>query len=175
MPSRSAAVRLRRWLPFAACIGCAMSEARAQPTPPGSARVAGPLPRALAIHLNGRLFLAGVAVRSERGEEVLVAVGPLQRAIDGPALTDGRQPPAPRLRVEGTKLFASASGGCDECPARVTRPVIISGRVRMIEGVPWFPLADLVTAFEGRLQVDAAKSVYGIYAGKCMWCILEPR
>jgi hypothetical protein len=155
-----------------ACIVAAVP-AQAQPTLSGGAAASSS--RTVEVHLNGHPFMQGVAVRSSGDEEILVAVEALQRAIDGPPLASGRKSSAPRLRLEGTKLFAAAAGGCPDCPVRITRAVIVTSRVRVIDGAPWFPLADLVTAFEARLEIDAAKSVYGIYAGTCRWCILEPR
>lgn len=151
------------------------ARAGAQSAASGTSRGEASARRNVAIRLNGRLVATGSDVRSTRGEEILIAVNALRRAIEGDVSTDQGAQPVPRLRVDGKRLFASTVGGCTVCPARVARPVVISVRVRALDGVLWFPLADLVTAFDGRLEVDAARSVYGIHAGKCTWCILEPQ
>lgn len=121
------------------------------------------------VNLNGRKLADATRTAGPRGEEVLIPVAAIQRAVDGDAAATSR------LRVNGRNLAAAATGHCDDCPVRVARPVVVSADVRVIEGVALIPLADLVKAFEGRLEVNAARTVYGIYAGKCTWCILEPR
>lgn len=147
--------------------------ARAQQKPGAAADAA--KSRAVVVQLNGRRFADAVAVNTGGREEVLVPVIALARALDGPSGSIGKASPRARLRLDGHKLFAAAHGGCDRCPARVTRLVVISARVRAVGGAPALPLSDLVAAFEGRLEIDSARTLYGIHAGKCTWCILGPR
>jgi hypothetical protein len=136
--------------------------------------------RAAVVQLNGRHLAEAVVVQTPRGQEVFVPVIALARALDGPAGTIGNAKTAKasgsaRLRLDGNKLFAASHGGCDDCPARVSRLVVISTRVRTSGGSPALPLADLVAAFEGTLEIDSTKTLYAIHAGKCTWCILGPR
>jgi hypothetical protein len=121
------------------------------------------------VNLNGRKLADGIKQQAGNGEVVLVPVEAVARAVDGAGSTTNR------LRVSGRQLLAAAVGRCDSCPVRVARAVVISADVRVVDGVALIPLADLVKAFEGRLEVNAARTVYGIYAGKCTWCILEPQ
>ena len=126
--------------------------------------------RHVEIRLNGRRLLDGIAVRRSDGESVLVPVEALVRSIDG---SSARTPA--RLRVDGSRLWAAAPGGCDSCRVHVARTVLVSGRVRAVEGVAAFPLDDLVAALEGRMERDAAPVFYDIHTGKCTWCILTAR
>ena len=133
-------------------------------------------PRAVEVQLNGRRFAVGLAVASSASsEEVFVPIAALARALDGPSGPIRRPRSSSRLRLDGHRLVAVAHGGCDECHARVTRLFVISARVRAVDGTPALPLTDLVAAFEGRLEVDSARTLYGIHAGQCTWCILGPR
>lgn len=129
--------------------------------------------RAVSIQLNGRWLADGVAIQTGAGEEVLLPVAALARAVDGDA---GLSESSSRLRLDakGSSLFAARVGGCGGCPARVVRTVIVSSRIRSVAGALALPLADLVAAFEGRLEADSARTLFGIHAGKCTWCILEP-
>ena len=128
-------------------------------------------PRRVTITVNGRRVAEGLAVGAggHAGDAVFVPVDAVMRAVDGAS------PAAPHLRLTGATLSAIAEGGCGDCALRVARPVVISSRVRAVERAPAIPLPDLVAALEGRLEADAAGGVYGIFAGKCTWCILEPR
>jgi hypothetical protein len=126
-----------------------------------------PAAEGVRIEMNGRL-LADVAVAE--GDEVLLPVDALVRAVDG-----GRPADASRLRHDGRRLYAAGVGGCSGCLLRVARPVVISERVRTVDGVAVLPLADLVAALEGRLRRHPDTGVHEIFAGKCTWCILEPR
>jgi hypothetical protein len=119
------------------------------------------------IEMNGRL-LADVA--TAEGDEVLLPVDALVRAVDGARPAD-----ASRLRNDGRRLYAAGVGGCDGCLLRVARPVVISERVRIVDGVAVLPLSDLVAALEGRVRRHPDTGVHEIFAGKCTWCILEPR
>lgn len=133
------------------------------------------------IHLNGRPLADGIVVRTARGAEVFVPVIALARALDGPDATIGEARTASvasspaRLRLDRNKLFAASPGGCPGCPARVSRLVVISTRVRTSGGVSALPLEDLVAAFEGSLEIDSTRTRYAIHAGKCTWCILGPQ
>ena len=128
-----------------------------------------PATRRVSVLLNGRKLADGAVIPAAGGEEVFIPVSALARAVDGDHAA------RPRVRVESERLLAIETGACDSCIVRVMRAVVVSQRVRAIEGNQSFPLADLVTAFEGRLEVDGARNTYGIYAGKCTWCILAPR
>ncbi len=121
------------------------------------------------VHLNGELLEGLVAIVSDNGES-LVAVDALIRAIDGE-----QAPGTARIRRDGSRLYAAGVGACDDCPIGVARPVLISKRVRTVDGVPMLPLADLVAALEGRVTRHHATGTWEIFAGKCTWCILEPR
>lgn len=126
--------------------------------------------REVEIRLNGRPLGRGrLVARGDPGEAVYLRVADLTLAVDGPS-------PAAKahLRLRGSFLYALALGGCEGCAVRVNRSVVISSRVREIEGQTHLPLGDLVRAFEGRLEVETAGKVYGIYAGACSWCILAP-
>ena len=129
----------------------------------------GPATAAVVVNLNGRKLADATRQTGSGGEEVLVSIADIMRAVDGAA------PSTSRLRVTGRTLLAAAVGNCDRCTVRVVRPVVMSSDVRVVDGVPLFPLDDLVKAFEGRLEVNAERTVYGIFAGKCTWCILEPQ
>ncbi|NUR32824.1 MAG: hypothetical protein HOQ17_02495 [Gemmatimonadaceae bacterium] len=119
------------------------------------------------IEMNGRL-LADVVVAE--GDEVLVPVDALLRAVDG-----ARPAEVPRLRQEGRRLYAVGVGGCSDCLLRVARPVVISERVRVVDGVALLPLADLAAALEARMRRNPGTGVHEIFAGRCTWCILAPR
>src|SRR5688572_7343692 len=121
------------------------------------------------IQLNGELLEGIVVVAADNGES-LVPVNALIRAIDGDQATGNA-----RIRRDGRRLYAAGVGACDECPLGVARPVLISERVRIVDGVPMLPLADLVAALEGRVTRHHATGMWEIFAGKCTWCILEPR
>jgi hypothetical protein len=121
------------------------------------------------IELNGRP-LADVVVGTDDDGEVMLPVEALIRAVDGT-----RPIEASRLRQDGRRLYAAGVGGCTGCLLRVARPVVISARLRVVDGVGVFPLADLVAALEGRVRRHPATGVHEIFAGKCTWCILEPR
>ena len=121
------------------------------------------------IEMNGML-LAVAVVEGPEGDDVLLPVDALLRAVDG------AQPGEPaRLRREGHRLYAAGVGGCAGCLLRVARPVVISERVRVVDGITVVPLGDLVAALEGRVRRHADPRVREIFAGKCTWCILEPR
>lgn len=126
-------------------------------------------PRSVEVHLNGRALTHGLAFLGVGGEvAVYVPVSGLAQAIGGSAGTWRSW-----LRLEDLSLFAASEGGCVGCPVHIRRPVLISSRLRLIEGEPHLPLPDLVTAFEGRLGVDAPSGIYTIFAGRCTWCVLE--
>jgi hypothetical protein len=145
-------------------------DAPAQVTPAGTSRAGPSFARAVNIQVNGRALATGVALRGGDSEEVWVAVSALQRAVDGVVTTASS-----RMRLEGTRLSAIGIGGCEACPAKVARTVLISNRARALDGVFHVPLLDVVTALEGRVEPDERRTTYGIYVGKCTWCILEPR
>ena len=131
--------------------------------------------RATRIELNGRQLADGIALRIGAAEEVFVSVSSLATAVDGEtAARDGRTRTS-RLRIDGRRLLAAVAGGCDRCPARVARLVVISSRVRTISGTAAVPLTDVVAAFEGRLVADSTQSLFSIHVGTCTWCILAPR
>jgi hypothetical protein len=146
----------------ALAIGLVLSPSVARGSDPGVSAT-------VVVNLNGRKLADATRTAGPRGEEVLIPVAAIQRAVDGEAAVTSR------LRVNGRNLAAASVGHCDDCPVRVARPVVVSADVRVVDGVALIPLGDLVKAFEGRLEVNAARTVYGIYAGKCTWCILEPR
>jgi len=145
-----------------------ITSASAQQKPSGAQP---PDSRQVVIQLNGRWLADAIAVRTTGGEEVVVLVSALARAVDGNS-KPGTTPS--RLRVDGNTLLATRLGGCSNCAVRVARVVVISSRVRDADGAPALPLSELVTAFEGRLETDSARALYSIHAGKCTWCILEP-
>ena len=124
---------------------------------------------AVVVNLNGRKLADATRQSGAGGEEVLVSIADIVRSVDGAASSTSR------LRVTGRTLLAAAVGNCDRCAVRVVRPVVMSSDVRVVDGILLFPLDDLVKAFEGRLEVNAERTVYGIFAGKCIWCILEPQ
>lgn len=167
MPTSTSRVVLSRILParvMALALGCALLLPQSD--------VHGSVPDAsvaVVVNLNGRKLADGIKQRTADAEVVLVPVEAVARAVDGAGSTTNR------LRVSGRQLLAAAVGRCDSCPVRVARAVVISADVRVVDGVALIPLVDLVKAFEGRLEVNAARTVYGIYAGKCTWCILEPQ
>jgi hypothetical protein len=138
---------------------------------PSGAQPAGSRP--VVVHLNGRWLADAIAVNAAGGEEVVVLVSALARAVDGSSVP-GTTTRSSRLRVDGNTLFATRLGGCSDCAVRVARAVVISSRVRDVHGAPALPLSELVAAFEGRLETDSARTLYSIHAGKCTWCILEP-
>lgn len=122
------------------------------------------------VELNGQPFATAMLLRPSlpwRPAEAYIAVRDLRAAVDGPSPT-GRS----RLRLEDGRLLATSTGGCDGCRIRVARAVLVSGGVRFSDGVAYVPLADLVRAFEGRLDVDAATGTYRIHVGVCRWCVL---
>ena len=125
--------------------------------------------QSVSVTLNGKPFANGLRLTTNAGDDVYVPIAALARAVDGEHAARSR------LRRDGAKLTAVDAGGCDGCMLSVARPVVVSTRVREIDSVPVFPLTDLVAALEGRLESDATHGTYGIYAGKCTWCILEPR
>ena len=121
------------------------------------------------VRVNGRRLADATIVTSGGAREVFIPVAQLALAIDGP------RPAASRLRVTRSGLYATSAGCCAECALCVARPVQISSRVRTIDGAPAVPLTDVVAALEARLEIDEVNQVYAIHAGKCTWCILEPR
>lgn len=122
------------------------------------------------VLLNGNpLGRASLEGRHGAREDALLRVADLAMAVDGPAPGARRH-----LDLRGASLYATALGGCESCPVRVKRAVLISSRLRLVNEEPYLPLRDLVRALEGKLEVDTATGVYGIHAGACTWCILEP-
>jgi hypothetical protein len=123
------------------------------------------------IELNGQPLARGVMLRSAlswRSDELFVPLCDLRLAVDGPGAGRGS-----RLRQEGRQLVATRTGGCEGCRVRVARAVLVSSGVRYVANEPHVPLADIVRAFEGRLDVDPHAGVYRIHAGVCRWCVLE--
>lgn len=140
---------------------------------PGAAQQ--PVPRPVGVDLNGRRFVEAVALASYAPDDVFVPVAELARVLDGDPATIRVAVAPSRLRIEGSRLLAAVVGGCASCPLRVTRRVVISTRVRTIGGASHVPLTDVVAALEGRLASDSARTRFVIHAGRCTWCILEPR
>lgn len=129
-----------------------------------------PTSQEVEVRLNGRPLGRGLLLGTgDPGEVVYLRVADLALAVDGP-------PPAAKrhLRLQGSSLFANTLGGCAGCSVRVNRIVLVSSRVRRFKAQAYLPLGDVVRAFEGRLEAEDAGRVYGIYAGACCWCILEP-
>jgi hypothetical protein len=123
------------------------------------------------IELNGQVLARGVMLRSSLpwcSDELFVPLRELRRAVDGTDAVRGS-----RLRHDGRQLVATRTGGCDGCRVRVARAVLVSSGVRYVANEPHVPLADIVRAFEGRLDVDPHAGVYRIHAGVCRWCVLE--
>ncbi|MGH7444828.1 MAG: hypothetical protein ACREKM_08135 [Longimicrobiales bacterium] len=135
------------------------NRARSQGTPQASHS-----PIVVQVQLNGQPFASGIF--SDRGERrLLIAVADLRAAIDG---SDAEA----RLGVRGSALYAIGRGGCRGCLLRVNRTVMISPALETVEGRLYVPIADVVRAFEGRLE--SAGDTYAIHVGVCSWCILEP-
>lgn len=144
----------------------------ASPVEPGGAAARGREQEALVrVRLNDRPFATAVRLEdAASGEGVFLRVRDLARAVDG----DGPST-RPRLRLAGDRLYAVALGGCEACTVQVRRTVLLSSRVRTIDREGYLPLEDVVRALEGRLERDDAGRAYGIFAGACTWCILEPK
>jgi hypothetical protein len=152
------------------CLLLASAQLHGQQPPPQRA-----LARVVEVDLNGRRFVDALAVGAHSAGDVFVPVAELARVLDGDPATIGATVAPSRLRLEGSQLHAAAAGGCATCPLRVTRRVVISTRVRIIGGVSVVPLADVVAALEGRVEADPTRTHFVIHAGRCTWCILEPR
>ena len=140
-----------------------------------TARGQQPAARTVGVDLNGKRFVEAVALGSHAADDVFVPVAELARALDGEPATIGATVAPSHLRLDGSRLLAAAVGGCATCSLRVTRLVVISTRVRTIGGASVVPLADVVAALEGRLEADPTRARFEIHAGRCTWCILEPR
>ena len=163
-------------IPLLAATCILLAAATLRPPQAAAQRVpAPPAARTVTVELNGRPLVEASAFGGGATEEVLVPVAELSRVLDGGPATIGAAVAPPHLRLEGAQLLAAAVGGCASCPLRVTRRVVISTRVRTIGGSAMVPLADVVAALEGRLEADATRTRFVIHAGRCTWCILEPR
>ena len=122
------------------------------------------------IRVNG--MPVGRAIAGEAGGRaagLLVAIADIASAIDGTAAS-GRG----RLLTQGARLFATRTGGCRTCPLQVRRPVLLSARVIRREDGAYVPLADLITALEGRVEDPTGEGEIRIRVSVCRWCILEP-
>ena len=157
-------------------IGILLTAARADAQQPAAQReAASPAARVVSVELNGKPLVEAIAFGGGAPDEVFVPVAELARVLDGGPSTIGAAVTPAHLRVDGAQLLAVAVGGCASCPLRVTRRVVISTRARTIGGSVAIPLADVVAALEGRVEADRTRTHFVIHAGRCTWCILEPR
>lgn len=143
-------------------LGCCVSAAYAREAPAQRGQL-----ETMPVYLNGTRFLEAFDANDSH-RQPYVRVSALRHAIDG----TGRS--GPRLHVSGTVLAARDTGGCAGCPARVIRAVVISTRVEEVDGQSVLPLADVVAAFEARLERAGPPDRLTIYAGRCTWCVLAP-
>ena len=115
------------------------------------------------IRING--VAVGRAIASGGGNgaaESIIAIDDIAGVIDGPARSGRRH-----LLLQGSRLFATRTGGCPKCPLRVRRAVLLSARVTRRGGRSYVPLADLVLALEGRIEEANGARDIRIRVGSC--------
>ncbi len=141
----------------------------------------GPRADLISIYVNDRPLAAGLILRDGLRRAPYARVSDLQAAVDGPSARqaehgeEATEQHTSRFQVRGRQFISTDLGGCPGCAVEVVRQVVVSERVRRVDGEAYVPLADLVPAFEGRLAVEDSSRVYRIFAGICRWCILAAR